>query len=115
MQLINTADKCVTYHADDTRDDPDNNCKTRRTSKEQNPFWTDKDPAADDDPYDDPHPVEQAQLPLQLGPTIVIVVALQHLWRLLHLLGPTFPFLPLTSMSHLDPLNEPQGKGHSTA
>ena len=90
--------KVKPYHADEAGDNPDNNCKSRRAGKKQHSLGTDKDPAAHDDPDDDPNPVEQSQLSLQLGPTILVVVVAKHLRRLLQL---HFNFL-FFSLSHLE-------------
>ena len=90
--------KVKPYHADEAGDNPDNNCKSRRAGKEQHPLGTDKDPAAHDDPDNDPNPVEQSQLSLQLGPTIIVVVVAKHLRRLLQL---HFNFL-FFSLGHLE-------------
>ena len=98
--------KVKPYHADEAGDNPDNNCKSRRAGKEQHPLGTDKDPAAHNDPDDDPNPVEQSQLSLQLGPTILIVVVAKHLRGLLQL---HFNFL-FFSLSHLEHNKQEPGK-----
>ena len=91
--------KVKPYHADEAGDNPDNNCKSRRSGKEQHPLGTDKDPAAHDDPNNDPNPVEQSQLSLQLGPTIIVVVVAKHLRRLLQL-HLNFLFFSLGHLEH---------------
>ena len=98
--------KVKPYHADEAGDNPDNNSKSRRSSKEQHPLGTDKDPAAHDDPNNDPNPVEQSQLSLQLGPTILIVVVAKHLRGLLQL-HLNFLFF---SLSHLEHNKQEHGK-----
>ena len=69
-------------HADDPREDPDHQSQAGRACEQQDSFGTHKDPAAHDDPDDDPDTVEEAKLSLQLG----VLLLLQHLRPLLHLL-----------------------------